>query len=149
MRHTLLAKMETEGSVTLEIDGEPIALDSQDLQVRLQAKPGWAAAQGKSCVVVLATELSDDLIAEGWSREIVHVVQTVRKDIDCQYTDRIALGIETDDPAIQQAVKQFGDYIRGETLANELRLAAIDGVTPTETKVGAAILRTYVKVVKA
>ena len=140
--------MESDGSVSLTIDGEVIVLDSQDLQVRLQAKPGWAAAQGKSCVVVLSTELNDDLIAEGWAREIVHVVQTARKEIDCQYTDRIQLGVETEDPVISAALKQFGNYIRGETLATELTAGPIDGVTPTETKAGDSVLRTYVKVVK-
>ncbi len=42
-----------------------VSLDRDDIQIRLQAKEGWAAAQGKHCVVVLATELTDELIAEG------------------------------------------------------------------------------------
>jgi isoleucyl-tRNA synthetase len=145
----LLAKMESDGNVSLAIDGEAIVLDSQDLQVRLQAKPGWAAAQGKACVVVLSTELSDDLIAEGWAREIVHVVQTARKDKECQYTDRIVIGIETDDEVISSAIEQFAEYIRGETLAVELKLGAIDGVDPIEIKLGSATIRLYVKVVKS
>ena len=50
------------------------------IQIRLQAKPGWAAAQGKSAVVVLSTELSADLISEGlWL--LVHVIQTQRKEM--------------------------------------------------------------------
>jgi isoleucyl-tRNA synthetase len=145
----LLATMESAGSATFVVDGEEISLDSHDLQVRLQAKPGWAAAQGKSCVVVLATELSDDLVAEGWAREIVHVLQTVRKDLDCQYTDRIAVGIVTDDPTVQGALQQFGDYIRGETLAAELTSEKIDGVASTEIKVSGIVLQVYVKVVKS
>ena len=145
----LLAKMESEGSVSFAIDGEPVVLDSQDLQVRMQAKPGWAAAQGKSCVVVLSTELTEDLIAEGNAREIVHIVQTARKDTDCQYTDRILIGIETEDAAIASAVTQFADYIRGETLAVELRLGPIEGVTPVELKLAEAVVRIYIKVVKS
>ena len=144
----LLAKMESDGHLTLTVDGEPLRLDSQDLKVRLQARPGWAAAQGKSCVVVLSTELNDNLIAEGWAREIVHVVQTARKDINCQYTDRIAVGLDTDDANILAAMVQFADYIRSETLASELTRGPLKGVSPTETNVGAAALRTYVKVVK-
>jgi isoleucyl-tRNA synthetase len=145
---SLLARIEADGKVVFPIDGEPVELDSQDLQVRLQAKPGWAAAQGKSCVVVLATDLNDELIAEGWAREIVHVVQTARKEIDCQYTDRIALGVESDDPLVAGALRQFGDYIRGETLATELKAGPIDGGSATETKVGGTLLKTYVKVVQ-
>ena len=61
--------------LTLQLDGEPVMLDTEDLQVRLQAKPGWAAAQGKSAVVVLSTELTDELVSEGLSRELVHAIQ--------------------------------------------------------------------------
>jgi isoleucyl-tRNA synthetase len=133
---------------TIVQPGDNVVLEQEDIEVRLQAKPGWAAAQGKSCVVVLATELNDELLAEGWAREIVHVVQTARKEIDCQYTDRIALGVESDDPLVDGALRQFGDYIRGETLATELRTGPIDGVPATETKVGGTLLKTYVKVVQ-
>jgi isoleucyl-tRNA synthetase len=145
----LLARMESDGQVTLEIDGTPLVLDSQDLQVRLQAKPGWAAAQGKSCVVVLATELSDSLVAEGWAREIVHIIQTQRKDSGCEFTDRIEIGIETDDPAIRSAVEQFGDYIRGETLSIRIVLGSLAGITPTEIKLGTATIQLYLNVVKS
>ncbi|MCR4413297.1 MAG: isoleucine--tRNA ligase, partial [Thermoguttaceae bacterium] len=51
----LLRAMEAEGQVTFMLADGPVALDSQDLQVRLQAKEGWTAAQGKSSVVVLST----------------------------------------------------------------------------------------------
>ncbi len=65
----LLARLESAGTVDLELpDGAvngPVTLDSQDLQIRLQAKPGWAAAQGAGCVVVLSTESSEELILEG------------------------------------------------------------------------------------
>ena len=51
------------------------------MQVRLQAKPGWAAAQGKACVVVLSTELTPELVAEGLAREFVHAIQSGRKEM--------------------------------------------------------------------
>ena len=61
----LLSELEANKQVALPLDGGPVTLDADDLQIRLQAKPGWAAAQGKSAVVVLSTELSADLISEG------------------------------------------------------------------------------------
>ena len=115
----LLAEMESAGKVSLDLgDGSSESLDRDDLQVRLQAKPGWAAAQGKACVVVLSTELSPELITEGLAREIVHAVQSGRKDCGCEYTDRIEVGIVTESAEIRRAVEQFADYIRGETLAD-------------------------------
>src|SRR5207244_1787664 len=98
-------QMESAGKVILKLPEGEVALDSQDVQVRLQAKEGWAAAQGPNCVVVLATELTDELISEGWAREFVHAVQTCRRDKNCEYTDRIEIGVVTDDDQLQAAVR--------------------------------------------
>ena len=145
----LLAEMESAGKVALKLDdGSSEELDRDDLQVRLQAKPGWAAAQGKTCVVVLATEISPELVTEGVAREIVHSIQTVRKDKNCEYTDRIEIGIVTDSAEIKRAVEQFGDYIRGETLAIVLKLGPLDGVEPLEVKIGDEVLKLYIRIVK-
>ena len=75
--------------MTLDIGGEQIELDNEDIEVRLQAKPGWAAAQGQTCVVVLATELTPELVAEGLARDFVRLVQDRRKDLGLEFTDRI------------------------------------------------------------
>jgi isoleucyl-tRNA synthetase len=144
----LLAEMETFGTATIKLPREKVTLDRDDLQVRLQAKPGWAAAQGKSCVVVLATELSDELVAEGWARELVHVVQAQRKELDCQYTDRIQLAVVTSDAVVQSALGRFADYICGETLATELTFAPIADATAVETKLGDIPLQLFVRIVK-
>jgi isoleucyl-tRNA synthetase len=145
----LLAKLEAEKAVSLELPDGPLALDSDDLQIRLQAKPGWAAAQGHGSVVVLATEISPELALEGIAREVVHAVQTARKDIDCQYTDRIEVGMVSDDKEIGQAVERFGDYIARETLAARLVVGPLAGCDPIELKIGGVLVKLFVKVVKA
>jgi isoleucyl-tRNA synthetase len=145
----LLAEMETAGNVALKLDdGSSESLDRDDLQVRLQAKSGWAAAQGKDCVVVLSTAVTTDLLIEGVARELVHAVQSRRRDCSCEYTDRIEVGIVTDSAEIRRAVEQFNDYIRGETLAIRLKLGPIDGVEPVEVKIGDDTLQLYVRTVK-
>ncbi len=145
----LLAEMEKAGRVSLKLeDGSSEMLDRDDLQVRLQAKPGWAAAQGKECVVVLATELSPELVTEGVAREIVHAIQNCRKDRDCEYTDRIELGIVSESAEIRRAMEQFGDYIRGETLATVLRAGAIEGAEASEVKVGDDLLQLYLRTIQ-
>jgi isoleucyl-tRNA synthetase len=145
----LLAEMESAGKVVFKLPGGDVTLDSEDVQVRLQAKAGWAAAQGPDCVVVLATELTEKLVAEGWAREIVHAIQTCRRDMNCEYTDRIEAGIVTDDAQLQGAVREFADYIRGETLAVRLLLEPLSGVEPIELKLGSSTLKLHVKVVRA
>jgi isoleucyl-tRNA synthetase len=63
---TLLAKLKSTGKAQLRLpDGTAIELDNEDIEIRLAAKEGWAAAQGKGCVVVLATELTPELVKEG------------------------------------------------------------------------------------
>jgi isoleucyl-tRNA synthetase len=145
----LLAEMESAGKVSLKLDdGSSESLDRDDLQVRLQAKPGWAAAQGKDCVVVLSTEVTPDLLTEGVAREIVHAIQSRRRDCGCEYTDRIEVGIVTDSPEIRRAVEQFGDYIRSETLATTLTLGPLVGTEAVDVKIGDDTMQLFVRIVK-
>src|SRR3954469_8775955 len=129
---TLLADLPASGKVTLDIGGEKVELDNEDIQVRLQAKPGWAAAQGANVVVVLATELTPELIAEGWARDFVRVVQDRRKELGLDFTDRIEIGLVGASAALQTAIEPFRDYICGETLAVKLIFEALPGVDPVE-----------------
>ena len=145
----LLAELEAEGKITLELPDGPIALDGGDLKVRLQAKEGWAAAQGHRCVVVLSTELTEELIAEGHARELVRVIQDRRKEMDCEYTDRIAVGMVTESAELRAAIDRFGDYIRCETLAVELGAKSIADAEPVELEAAAHKLTLYVEVVTA
>ncbi|MHB8901826.1 MAG: isoleucine--tRNA ligase, partial [Thermoguttaceae bacterium] len=144
----LLAELKARGRVVLQLEDGKVELDSDDIQVRLQAREGWAAAQGPACVVVLATELTDDLITEGYAREIVHAIQNRRKDINCQYTDRIAVGLVTDAPQLLDAVRLFGDYIAAETLiaAGRLGTVPVAGADVSELKLAGHDVTLHVKV---
>ena len=142
----LLASLEADGKVALELPDGPVTLDPQDVQVRLQAKPGWTAAQGRAGVVVLSTQLTDALIAEGLARELVHAVQGRRKDLGCQYTDRILLGVATDSARLRSAIEQFRPYIQRETLAVELRLEPLPDAQPATLELAGHGLALHVKV---
>ncbi|MES1213731.1 MAG: DUF5915 domain-containing protein, partial [Singulisphaera sp.] len=144
----LLARMEAEGAVTFDLPDGTVALDAQDLHVRLQAKPGWAAAQGPAAVVVLSTELTDALVAEGNVRDLVHAIQNQRRDTGCEYTDRIALGIVTDHAALRQAITEFADYLQSETLCTKISFEPLTGVEPVETKVAGETATIYLKRIK-
>ncbi len=141
----LLAEMDTQGHVTLSLADGPVQLDSDDIQVRLQAKEGWTAAQGKRCVVVLSTELTPDLVAEGLAREVVRTIQDRRKEMKLDYTDRIRVGLVAGTAEPAAAIEQFADYIRGETLATELHSEPLPGVEPVEAKVAGEIVELYVE----
>ncbi len=78
-----------------------------------------------SCLVVLDTHLSEDLIAEGWAREVIHRIQTARKEANLDYADRIRVTYLTD-PKLAAAIDQFREWICRETLALELAAASDD-----------------------
>ncbi|MFP6606887.1 MAG: isoleucine--tRNA ligase [Myxococcota bacterium] len=87
----------------------------------LQPKKGVSceALPTSDAIVVLDLELSDALIAEGRARDVVRVVQQARKEADFHVSDRIRLALEL--PADwRAAVERFGDYVREQTLANQL-----------------------------
>jgi isoleucyl-tRNA synthetase len=132
----LLLELSSRGRVSLTISGERVELDSEDIQVRLQAKPGWAAAQGAGVVVVLNTELTPELIAEGLANDLVRLVQDRRKELDLNFTDRIALAIVTDSAELRRAIEANAEHIAGETLANSLTFEPTSGVEAKSVELG-------------
>jgi isoleucyl-tRNA synthetase len=142
----LLAELESQGRITLALGDSPVVLDAQDVQIRLQAKPGWAAAQGHACVVVLSTELSDTLVREGIAREAARVVNDRRKDMGCQFTDRIEVGLASDSAELRSAIEQFREYLQGETLAVATHFDPIAGAEPADVEIADYQATLYVKV---
>jgi len=142
----LLNQLNEQGTIQLPVADETLEFDAEDIQVRLQAKPGWAAAQGSQCVVVLATELTDALIREGYARDLVRSIQDRRKQLDCQFTDRIQIGIVTDSTELQAAIAENQAYITTETLAMSLVTTDIPGAESVTTTIGDAEVTLYVAV---
>ncbi|MBN2578211.1 MAG: isoleucine--tRNA ligase [Pirellulales bacterium] len=143
----LLAELETAGKLIFRLPDGEAALSAEDVQIRLAAKEGWAAAQGRNCVVVLSTELTPELVLEGLAREEVRVIQDRRKELNLHYTDRIELAIETQSQELSSANTANTDYICGETLALNLSDLPLPGVEPVAMKIGDYQASLYLKVV--
>ncbi len=118
----LLKEMTEHGKINLHFGNEQVSLDGEDIQVRLQAKSGWAAAQGKNCVVVLATELSQELVLEGIANDLIRGIQDLRKKSQLQFTDRIAVAVQSAANDVSDSLKMYREKVMRETLAIRLEL---------------------------
>jgi isoleucyl-tRNA synthetase len=137
----LLSDLQRQGFVMIALDGGDVKLTGDDIEVRLQAKPGWAAAQGSGCVVVLNTEVTEELKIEGAAKDLIRQIQSRRKTIGCAYTDRIAVGCETSDEELITSIATHAELIKTETLATELVLGPLAGCDAAETDFGKLFVR--------
>jgi isoleucyl-tRNA synthetase len=111
------------GDFQLRADGTVEAagyvLAPEEVQVTLTPRAGYAAAEGDGFTVALETALTPELLAEGRAREIVHRIQTMRKEADFRVEERITTYYQGD-PALEAAIAALADYVAAETLSREL-----------------------------
>lgn len=120
-----VGKMEAEGKVAIELDGETFEVTKELVDIRISAKEGFAVAMENNIFTILDTTLTDELIDEGLARELISKVQQMRKQKDFEMMDNIVITIEADD-AVKAAVSKHADYIRKETLAVEIAEAGAE-----------------------
>ena len=100
-------------------DGTSAAITADDLIVHREEKPGLVAASEGGVTIALATELTPELVEEGFARELVSKIQNLRKELMFDVTDRIRVRYRVPEEW-RPAVEHFAAYIAGETLAAEL-----------------------------
>jgi isoleucyl-tRNA synthetase len=124
----LLAALHRDGRATIPLAGGGEAvIEKDDVMIRTTAKEGWAAAEGPRAVVVVASQLTPELVAEGLVREVVHAVQSQRKTLDLEFTDRIELAFETPSQDLRTAIERHVDYVASETLATSATFGPLAG----------------------
>ncbi len=114
-----IAKLEKENELNISIDGEDIQLTLDDVEIISTEIEGWLVESEEGVTVGIDTELTDELIAEGYAREFVNRVQNMRKDADFDVVDKIKIYYESDEKLIKY-IGKFSEYIKSETLADEL-----------------------------
>jgi len=123
----ILASIHRTGSATLPLPGGgEVMLEEGDVIVRTTAKPGWAAAEGPRAVVVVSSELTPELVAEGRVREAVHAIQTIRKDLDLEFTDQIDLIFSSPSAELRGALEAHLEFVAAQTLAVSVSVS-VDG----------------------
>ena len=86
--------LEKDGEISFEADGEKVILTRDDLLIDVQQKEGWFSVADNGLTVALCTALTEELINEGFIRELTSKVQTMRKEADFNVTDHIAVTVE-------------------------------------------------------
>ena len=117
-----LARGET---VSFEVDGAPIELSPEDVDLVQETLEGWGVGAEGSITVALELSISPELRREGLAREIIRVVQDARKAARLAVSDRIALGLDAEGE-LADAIGVHHEEIASETLAVELHAGPLD-----------------------
>lgn len=112
-------EMDKTGNLDIVISGKSITLTSADVEISSQDIEGWLVANSNGITVALDITITDELRKEGVARELVNRIQNIRKDSGFEVTDRIKVYLQ-DNEILEQAVRANEDYIKSETLTDEL-----------------------------
>ncbi|MBI3971621.1 MAG: isoleucine--tRNA ligase [Chloroflexi bacterium] len=107
--------------VSLVVDGLELEIPPEDYDVETVAREGFVIVEERDSTVALDTRLTPELVDEGLARELVHRLNTMRKDAGFRLEDRIETVYQAD-PELAAVFERFGDYIRQETLSLRLQL---------------------------
>ena len=119
-------ELDGQGHITLKLSTGDIELTADDLLISAEQLENSFAVTDNGYTVALDTELTDELIAEGFVREIISKVQTMRKDADFNVTDHIDVTIKGSEKLEKIIADHLGD-IAGDVLADSVKLAAPEG----------------------
>lgn len=109
-------------TITVDLDGEAFEVNKENVLVNITSKEGFTVSLENNLFVILDTTLSEELILEGYAREIISRIQQMRKAADFQVLDEINVYYQCDE-TFEKGIAAHRDYIMGETLTVELNTA--------------------------
>jgi isoleucyl-tRNA synthetase len=119
-------------TLSLRVNGEPVEILPEEVEVRAQARAGYAVASEGAYLAALVTELTPELEQEGLARELVRRVQDLRKQAEFDIADRIVLYYQAS-PKLTEAIGKYKEYIMGETLSVVLKANEAPAGLPSAT----------------
>jgi isoleucyl-tRNA synthetase len=151
---TVAAQVEADQPVSVKLAGEeaPVELQPGDLIVETREREGFAVAQEAGLVVALDTDLDDELLQEGLARDLVRIINDMRKSADFEVSDRITTYYRLEGPddantkLVAGALSSYKDYIQAETLTRSfVEGDGTDGAYQQQEKLGSATLHLAVQ----
>ena len=117
-----IMQLEKEGEISFSHNEKNITLTLDDVIISSQDIEGWLVANADGVTVALDVSINPELRNEGIARELVNRIQNLRKDSGFEVTDRVDVTLEQDE-RLMSAVEQNINYIKQETLTEELQFA--------------------------
>jgi isoleucyl-tRNA synthetase len=108
----------------VEVDGERLTLHPDEVEVRMEARQGFAAASDGPYLAALRTELTQELVREGLAREVIRRIQELRRSLDLRLDQRLEIVYQAS-PELAKALEQFADFAAGEVLAVGFKPGAV------------------------
>ena len=105
---------------------QEVILEKEDVEIINEDIPGWLVANEGNVTVALEVELTEELLQEGLARELINRIQNMRKDNGLEITDRIDI-LVAEHEKMNAAIEHYGEYIKGQVLADNITIAANDG----------------------
>ena len=124
--NTAMDELKEKGSLTFDVNGTNVVLSEEDLLIDMAQTEGFVSDGDNTITVVLDTKLTPELIEEGFVREIISKVQTMRKEADFQVTDKIVISCKGNEK-IEQLIRANADQIKSEVLAVDVKFDEANG----------------------
>ena len=121
-----MSELKEQGALKFDVDGNEVVLSEEDLLIETAQMENFVAESYGEVSVILNTNLTPELIEEGFVREIISKVQTMRKEADFEVTDKICLSAK-DNSKIVDLMKAHEEEIKSEVLAKEMILGETKG----------------------
>ena len=120
------AQLDSNGVLTFEVDGTPVELAEEDLLIEMVKQEGFVTEADNGVTVVLDTNLSEELLEEGFVREVVSKIQSMRKEAGFEVTDHITFSYKGSDKAAD-IIGRNEAAIAGDVLADEVKAGEVAG----------------------
>ena len=120
-----IKELNETGSLTVTVAGQEHKIAKEDLLIEALKNEKYTTAEDNGYIVVMDTELTPELVSEGYMREIISKVQTMRKEAGFEVMNRIVVGIKSSDVVVE-AVKKYEDEVTRIVLADSVNYDGVD-----------------------
>ncbi len=123
-----MKELDNSGSLSFDIDGQKVVLSKEDLLIDTAQMEGYVTEEDSTVTVVLDTNLSEELIEEGFVREIISKIQTMRKEAGFEVMDKIVV-YSMGNQKIEGYMKEYREEILSDVMASDICFDEVKGYT--------------------